>query len=114
MSLEKHLEPTILVVPDATLLSQNDCYSIQAEMLSHCGQKMQNRFAILDVYDGTMSRTHDEDDVLNKFREGVGSNFLSWGAAYYPYLNTTVTSSSEVNFQRISNSCTRCDSIITK
>ena len=109
MSLEKHLEPTILVVPDATLLSQNDCYSIQAEMLSHCGQKMQNRFAILDVYDGTMSRTHDEDDVITKFREGVGSNFLSWGAAYYPYLNTTVTSSSEVNFQRISNPETLVD-----
>ena len=103
ISLEKHLEPTILVVPDSTLLSENDCYSIQAEMLAHCGGKMKNRFAILDVYNGDIPRTHDDNDVINKFREGVGSNFLSWGAAYYPYVNTNVTSSSEVNYSRVSN-----------
>ncbi len=103
VALEKHLEPTILVVPDSVLLSEADCYSIQAEMLSHCGQKMQNRFAVLDVYGGTTARTHSDDDVITKFREGVGSNFLSWGAAYYPFVNTTVNSSSEVNYNRISN-----------
>lgn len=108
-ALEKHLEPTLLVVPDATLLSTNDCYSIQSEMLSHCGQRMKNRFAILDVHNGVASRTHDDDDVITKFREGVGSNHLSWGAAYYPFLNTTITSSSEVNFQRISNPETLVD-----
>ena len=103
VALEKHLEPTILVVPDATLLSQNDCYAVQAEMLAHCGQKMKNRFAILDVYNGTKARTHSDDDVITKFREGVGSNFLSWGAAYYPFVNTNVVSSSEVDYTRISN-----------
>tara|TARA_Y100000991_G_scaffold64232_1_gene47958 strand:- start:3929 stop:5440 length:1512 start_codon:yes stop_codon:yes gene_type:complete len=103
ISLEKHLEPTILVVPDSTLLSESDCYSLQADMLSHCGGRMKNRFAILDVFNGDLARTHDDNDVINKFREGVGSNFLSWGAAYYPYVNTNVTSSSEVNFMRISN-----------
>ena len=103
VALEKHLEPTILVVPDATLFSQNECYAIQAEMLAHCGYKMKNRFAILDVYNGTNPRTHSDDDVISKFRDGVGSNFLSWGAAYYPFVNTNVVSSSEVDFTRISN-----------
>lgn len=103
ISLEKHLEPTILVVPDSTLLSDSDCYSIQADMLAHCGGKMKNRFAILDVHNGDLSRTHDDNDIINKFREGVGSNFLSWGAAYYPFVNTNVISSSEVNYLRISN-----------
>ncbi len=103
VALEKHLEPTILVVPDATLLSQNDCFAIQSEMLAHCGQKMKNRFAILDVYNGTVARTYSDDDVITKFREGVGSNFLSWGAAYYPFVNTNVISSSEVDYSRISN-----------
>ena len=103
VALEKHLEPTILVVPDAVLMSESDCYSTQAEMLAHCGHKMKNRFTILDVHNGTVDRTHSDDDVITKFREGIGSNHLSWGAAYYPFVNTNVISSSEVNYSRISN-----------
>ena len=97
-SLEKHLEPTIVVVPDAILLSPNDCLSLQAAILSHCGYKMKNRFALLDVIDGDKERTFDDEDVINKFREGIGSNFLQWGAAYYPYLNTTILSVSDIDF----------------
>jgi phage tail sheath protein FI len=103
LSLEKDLEPTILVIPEATLLSESDCYSLQAAMLSHCGYKMKNRFAVLDVYNGHLERTFDEDDVVNKFREGVGSNFLQWGAAYYPFLNTAIVKSSELNYSLIAN-----------
>ena len=102
-SLEKHLEPTILVVPDAVLLSEADCYALQADMLSHCGYKMKNRFAILDVFNGNKERTFDDEDIVDKFREGVGSNFLQWGAAYYPYLNSAVVKSSEVNYTAIAN-----------
>jgi hypothetical protein len=102
-SLEKHLEPTLIVIPDAILLSQNDCYSLQAAVLSHCGYKMKNRFAILDVYNGDIERTFDESDIINQFREGVGSNFLQWGAAYYPYLNTSILSSSDLDFSYIEN-----------
>lgn len=102
-SLEKHLEPTIVVIPDAVLLSDADCYSLQAAMLSHCGYKMKNRFALLDVYNGNVERTFDEEDVVTKFREGVGSNFLQWGAAYYPYLNTAIVQSSEIDYTIISN-----------
>jgi phage tail sheath protein FI len=64
---------------------------------------MKNRFAILDVYGGTNERTFDDEDVINKFREGVGSNFLMWGAAYYPYLNTTLIKASEIDYTRIEN-----------
>jgi len=102
-TLEKHLEPTLIVVPDAVLLSEADCYSLQAAILSHCGFKMKNRFAILDVYGGTNERTFDDEDVINKFREGVGSNFLMWGAAYYPYLNTALIKASEIDYTRIEN-----------
>jgi hypothetical protein len=102
-TLEKYLEPTLIVVPDAVLLSEADCYSLQAAILSHCGFKMKNRFAILDVYGGTNERTFDDEDVINKFREGVGSNFLMWGAAYYPYLNTTLIKASEIDYTRIEN-----------
>lgn len=102
-SLEKHLEPTIIVIPDAILLSQNDCYSLQATILSHCGYKMKNRFALLDVYNGDQERTFDDADIVNQFREGVGSNFLQWGAAYYPFLNTSILSGSDLDFSYIDN-----------
>ena len=103
-ALEKYTEPTILVVPEAILLSESDCSSIQTAMLSHCGYKMKNRFAILDVYNGVAERTFDDNDVVDKFREGVGANFLQWGAAYYPFLNTTIVGTSEIDFSRIKNS----------
>jgi len=102
-ALEKYAEPTIVVIPEAVLLNEAECFSTQAAMLMHCGFKMQNRFAILDVFNGNKERTFDNKDVINKFREGVGSNFLAWGAAYYPYINTTIVGSSEIDYTRISN-----------
>ena len=42
-TLEKYLEPTIVVIPDAILLDENDCYSLQASMIQHCGYKLKNR-----------------------------------------------------------------------
>lgn len=102
-ALEKFLEPTLIVVPDAVLLSEADCFALQAAILSHCGFKMKNRFAILDVYGGTKERTFDDEDVIDKFREGVGSNFLMWGAGYYPFLNTTLIKASEIDYTRIEN-----------
>ncbi|GGE40980.1 phage tail sheath family protein [Psychroflexus planctonicus] len=103
VSLEKYLEPTLLLIPDAILLSKSACYSLQAAMLTHCGYKMKNRFAILDVYNGDQERTFDEKDVVDNFREGVGSNFLQWGAAYYPYLNTTIVNPSDLDYTLIEN-----------
>ncbi|MBK6265137.1 phage tail sheath family protein [Marivirga sp. S37H4] len=102
-TLLKEPEPTMLVIPDAVLLEKADCYSLQQAMLQHCGLDMRSRVAILDVYDGDKPRTMAEDDVINQFREGVGNNFLQWGAAYYPWLNTTIVSADDVNFTNVSN-----------
>jgi len=101
--LLKYNEPTLLVIPEAVLLTSDECSSLQQAMLLHCGFATKNRFAILDVYDGDKDRTYDEADVINKFREGVGSNFLQWGAAYYPFVQTTIVSSGDVNFTQVIN-----------
>ena len=99
----KYSEPTLLVIPEAILLAKAECFTLQQAMLIHCGYATKSRFAILDVYDGAKERTYADDDVINQFREGVGSNFLQWGAAYYPFVQTTIVSSSDVNFTNISN-----------
>lgn len=96
-TLLKEMEPTMLVIPDAVLLQEADCFSLQKEMLLHCGMDMRNRVALLDVYDGFK----EPKDVIGKFREGVGNNHLQWGAAYYPWLETTVVADSEINLDNI-------------
>lgn len=102
-TLLKEPEPTMLVIPDAVLLEENDCYSLQQAMLMHCGADMKSRVAILDVYNGHKDRTYDEDDVITRSREGVGQNFLQFGSMYYPYLNTTVVPKDTLNYKNISN-----------
>lgn len=92
-SLLKETEPTIVVIPDAVLLEQAECYSVQQAMLNHCGADTRSRFAILDVYDGFKARTLLDDDVVTSAREGFGNNFCDFGAAYYPWLDTTIVSS---------------------
>ncbi len=96
--LEKEQEPTMVVIPELVNLEKaSECYEVQQEMLSHCGYKMQNRFAVLDVFEGYK----EGKETINNFREGIGSNFLSYGAAYYPWLNTTIISESDLNFSNI-------------
>ncbi|MDQ1919358.1 phage tail sheath family protein [Massilia pseudoviolaceinigra] len=93
--LLKEQEPTMLVIPEAVLLAKDDCYSLQAQMLMHCGYKMKSRFAILDVYNGDKELN---DGPVNQFREGVGTSFLAFGAAYYPWVNTTIVAAKDLDF----------------
>jgi uncharacterized protein len=96
-------EPTMVVIPEAVMLDEGDCFALQQDMVLHCGFKMKNRFAILDVYNGFKARTYDKADVITRFREGIGSNFLAFGAAYYPYVQTAIVQNEEVSFKNISN-----------
>jgi len=97
--LEKEQEPTLVLIPDAVSLDKvNACANVQNAVLDHC-KKMQNRFAILDVYDGFKEIAQDP---VKDFRETITNN-LDYGAAYYPWLNTSVVTADEVTFQAIAN-----------
>ncbi|MCX2742701.1 phage tail sheath subtilisin-like domain-containing protein [Mangrovivirga sp. M17] len=102
-SLYGEEEPTMLVIPEAVMLDEADCFALQQDMLSHCGYRTKSRFAILDVYDGTKARSYDKNDVITRFREGIGSNFLAYGAAYYPWVYTSVVQNEELSYANISN-----------
>ena len=101
--LKKESEPTILVIPDAVLLDDNNCYSLQEQMLNHCGE-LQNCFAILDIHSGDQDLDDPIFSPIDTFRNQVSSEFLSYGAAYYPWLNTTIVQASEVNFTALNSS----------
>lgn len=102
-TLLKEQEPTIIVIPDAVNLpSLKSCYEVYTRVLAHCG-KMQNRVAILDVFEGFKNIEDQDDDgnVIKKFRDNIGTWFLSYAAAYYPWLHTDIVSDSEISFLNI-------------
>ncbi|MBP5455178.1 MAG: phage tail sheath family protein [Paludibacteraceae bacterium] len=109
--LEKVDEVTLLLFPDAALiLDEKDLAALHQEALKHCGE-MGDRFAILDVKD-----LEDDNDklgkTLEKFRGGVGTNYLCYGAAYYPYLKTTYPK--EISFQQLKEQNSRIKTYIAE
>lgn len=98
--LLKEQEPTMVLIPEAVSLPDpQSCYDLQQAVLRHCGSDMKNRFAVLDIYDGYKDRK--DPDPINTFREKVGTEFLNFGAAYYPWLNTSVVQDNELNFNNL-------------
>ncbi len=91
-ALESYDEPTLLVFPDACLLSSNPNYgTIVNAALTHCN-KQQDRFTISDVRNAVPGSTDDNTDVTNNFRSNIASdlNQVKYGAAYFPYIKTTL------------------------
>lgn len=81
-ALEKEDEPTLIVLADAAnLLLAADYYDLCQDALVQC-EKLKDRFAILDVL--------NEDNSVDTFRNEIGNDNLMYGAAYYPYLNTSL------------------------
>lgn len=98
-TLLKEQEPTMVLCPEAIGLKDKElCFSVQTTMLSHCGYNMRNRIAILDVFDGFKDRKDPAGDVVNEFREKIGSSFLDFGSAYYPWLNTSIVQDRDLSF----------------
>jgi len=100
--LLKEEEPTMVIVPEAVYLKEEDCTTLQRAVLNHCGTA-QNRIGVLDIYDGYKARNHSEGDVIDNFRNALPEDSLSYGVAYYPWLNTTVVSDSELGLANLTN-----------
>ncbi len=87
-TLEKEDLPTLLVIPETVHLSEAGAGEVHAAMLMQCN-KLQDRFSVLDIVNGDKEATPTADPVL-KFRNNVGMNYLKYGAAYYPWIKTTL------------------------
>ncbi|MCY0094974.1 phage tail sheath family protein [Hoeflea ulvae] len=102
-ALSRQVEPTIVVVPDAVLLPLDDHAAVSNAALQHCAD-LRDRIAILDVYNGDRRRTRDAEDVIsgsNGFRQQIRSEQPSFGAAYYPWLKTSVVGLDELNYTNL-------------
>lgn len=84
-ALEQEDEPTLIVLLDAVNLPKTDYYALAQAALAQCG-KLGDRFSVLDV-------PRDKPDIktdIADFRNGVGTAYLSYGAAYHPYLQSVL------------------------
>jgi len=84
-SVEKEDEVTLLVVPEAIVLGATNRKTINDDMLAQCN-KLQDRFAIMDA--AVLGGTVNNDGI--GFRADVGTDYLKYGASYYPSLRTTI------------------------
>lgn len=90
-ALEAVDEPTLLVFPDATLLTA-DYGAIVDAALTSCN-KTQDRFTLADVPNAIQGGNDSVETVNTNFRAKVSKNavdFTKYGAAYYPYLHTSL------------------------
>ena len=79
-ALEREDEPTLVVMPELVDLPAADRDAVSQEALALC-HKLGDRFVIFDVAAGD----------VDAFRAGIGSQDLSYGAAYHPYLITALS-----------------------
>ncbi len=88
-ALAKEDEPTLIVLTDAACGMEGDAeayYGLVTKALKDC-KDLQDRFTIVDVL------PVEKSDVLNTvqdFRDRFSGNFLEYGAAYYPWLKTSL------------------------
>lgn len=85
-TIEKEDEPTLILLTDAVSLPAADYHELCQSALAQC-HKLGDRFAIFDV-----KKDADKDKMdTDVFRDGIGTSYLAYGAAYHPYLQTSLT-----------------------
>jgi uncharacterized protein len=94
-AIAKEDEPTLLVFPDALGLIRTEFYQVYQAALAQCNT-LKDRFTICDVFNGHLDYTiplgdNVIDDPANGIRTLIGNNFMLYGAAYYPHLETSLT-----------------------
>ncbi|HMK26183.1 MAG TPA: phage tail sheath C-terminal domain-containing protein [Chitinophagaceae bacterium] len=82
--LEKEDAPTIILFPDAVVLSDGDIATVQQAALTQCAN-LQDRVGLFDV--------RQNDALGTNFRNGIGINNLKYGAVYTPWLNVNLSKS---------------------
>ncbi len=82
-------QPTMLVMPDAIALGNDQFYGVQQAALKQCGD-LQDRFAILDLLEVKNNVALDLDESVEEFRNEIGTSNLKYGAAYVPHLRANL------------------------
>lgn len=91
--LGKIKDATIIYIPDSVLLTEDDHYRLMRDALSQCGN-LRDRMLICDLWKGP-----DFNSDTQNFRSKIGNANLEFGAAYAPWLKTSLPAN--VHFRNI-------------
>lgn len=97
--LKGEQQSILIVMPDVVALGR-EAYPIYKDVLAHCAET-QSRFGIFDLKKHDDAKKQTPLQLLKEFRESIGENFLNYGAAYYPWLNTSLIDANELTFENI-------------
>ncbi len=75
-------EPTLILMPEAIHLQAGDMYDLHDAALAQAAD-LQDRFVIMDCHG-------DDPSTLRDGTTGIGMNNLRYGAAYHPFLKTSI------------------------
>ncbi|MEL6627516.1 MAG: phage tail sheath C-terminal domain-containing protein [Bacteroidota bacterium] len=87
-ALVKEDESTMILFPDAVFLSDAELGTVQAYALSQC-KSLKDRVAVMDVKLTDPVNT-DVLTAAGTFRNNIGVLNMDYGAAYVPYIETTL------------------------
>ena len=91
--IKKFDEPTLLVFPQGISLGAGDLYDVYDEALKQAGE-LKDRFVVMDCHG-------DDHTTLRDSTSGIGINNLKYGAAYHPFLKTSLSYIYDQNTQTI-------------
>lgn len=93
-------EPTMYLCPEATLLSAADNSTLMGAMVAQASSK-QTAVALFDIIGGAAPDPLMFMDDITAFRNAVGNNNLDFGAAYYPFIGTTIMQSNNIDYTNL-------------
>jgi hypothetical protein len=99
-------DATLVVIPDASLLSSADNASLNQQVLAHCATA-QSLFAILDVPGGAAPHHVTwQSAQITPFRTSLGTTSLDYGAAYFPFLQTGIVGDNDITYSNLAAATT--------
>ncbi len=99
-ALKSEEEPTMYVCPEATLLSVAENGTLMQEMLLQ-NSEMKTAISIFDIIGGNRENPLGNNAEIEAFRNHTGTNGLAFGAAYYPFVGTTILGKHDLNYTNL-------------
>ncbi len=93
-------EPTMYICPEATLLSVANNGTLMESMLLQ-SSNMQTSVSIFDIIGGNAPDPILYTNDITAFRSSTGSIGLNYGAAYYPFIGTTIMQDGDIDYTNL-------------
>jgi len=98
--LKNETEPTMYIIPEATLLNVEENATLMQSMLLQADE-MRTAVCIFDIIGGRNPDPVHYTDDIETFREGTGSTGLNYGVSYYPFVETTIMKATELDYTNL-------------